>query len=98
MTLWLVAIALLLLALSYLAVPLYTMICQATGIGGTVKDNKYAKHSTSDSKDRFKPINENETREIAVRFMATVSEDLGWEFKPVQNEVKVLPGTKSTTE
>lgn len=75
--------------LSYAAVPLYRMFCQATGFGGTTKRTHAAD---------LKEMRNNLTAEpnpITVTFTTSVSANLDWEFRPVQNAVTVLPGESS---
>ncbi|KAL1920948.1 uncharacterized protein VTP21DRAFT_11583 [Calcarisporiella thermophila] len=75
----------LVLGLSYAAVPLYRMFCSATGYGGTPKtdSNKFAA-------DRLIP--KEDARRIKVTFVANTSRSMQWSFKPQQREVRVLPG------
>lgn len=68
------------LALSYASVPLYRLICQKTGFGGTPQKAIL----TSD-----KIVQDHE---ITVQFVANVHRDLPWEFRPVQHEIKLKIG------
>lgn len=66
--------------LSFASVPLYRMICQVTGWGGTtqmVAENKSAQIFD---------------REITVRFHTDVARGMPWEFKPDLRSVKVRVG------
>ena len=65
--------------LSFAAVPLYRLFCQATGYGGTPKRADAASTQTLD-------------REITVRFDASVSSALGWHFQPAQREMRMKLG------
>ncbi|MGB0085218.1 MAG: cytochrome c oxidase assembly protein [Rhodomicrobiaceae bacterium] len=65
--------------LSFAAVPLYGMFCQATGYGGTTQRVEAPSGRVLD-------------RMITVRFDANVSSDLGWSFRPVQREVHIKIG------
>jgi cytochrome c oxidase assembly protein subunit 11 len=66
-------------ALSYAAVPLYRMFCQATGFGGATNV-------------AIKPSDVTLDRTIVVRFDANVSPGLGWTFAPVQPTMTVKLG------
>ncbi|KAK9767425.1 Cytochrome c oxidase assembly protein cox11, mitochondrial [Basidiobolus ranarum] len=72
------------LGLSYAAVPLYRMFCATTGFGGTPNIN----HT-------FEPENlvpVTNSRRLKITFSSNVSNLLEWTFKPQQREVNVLPG------
>ena len=65
--------------LSFAAVPLYRLFCQATGYDGTPKRAEAASIKTLD-------------REITVRFDANLSSALGWTFQPAQREMRLKIG------
>lgn len=65
--------------LSFAAVPLYRIFCQATGYDGTPRRAAAASARTID-------------REITVRFDANVSSALSWKFQPVQREMRLKIG------
>ncbi len=69
-----VAGALVMAGMSYAAVPLYQMFCQATGLNGTTQR-------------AAKPSDVVLDRVVTVRFDANVSPKLGWRFEPVQRTV-----------
>lgn len=74
----------LLLGLTYAAVPLYRIFCQSYSYGGTVSVNHdNAKVST------MKPIKD---RILTIKFNADTAASMQWNFKPQQNAIKVLPG------
>ncbi|HEX6440943.1 MAG TPA: cytochrome c oxidase assembly protein [Stellaceae bacterium] len=73
------AVVLGMIGLSFASVPLYRLFCQATGFGGTTQRAAAAPAETS------KAV-------VTVRFDAEIAPDLGWEFRPLQNEVQVHPG------
>jgi cytochrome c oxidase assembly protein subunit 11 len=66
-------------ALTYAFVPLYSIFCKLTGLGGTLKQTRV-------SADR------KGSRIIKVRFDANIDKNLPWEFKPLQQEVEVRTG------
>uniref|UniRef100_A0A1A7XBM1 Cytochrome c oxidase assembly protein COX11, mitochondrial n=1 Tax=Iconisemion striatum TaxID=60296 RepID=A0A1A7XBM1_9TELE len=72
------------IGLSYAAVPLYRLYCQATGLGGTA----VAGHNT-DLVETMKPVKE---RIIKVTFNADTHASIQWNFKPQQTEIYVVPG------
>ncbi|MEM7398724.1 MAG: cytochrome c oxidase assembly protein [Pseudomonadota bacterium] len=65
--------------LTFAAVPLYRMFCQATGFGGTPQVAEAAPDTILE-------------RTIKVRFDAHVAKDLPWEFKSEQRSVDVRIG------
>jgi len=65
--------------LSFASVPLYRLFCQATGFGGTTQRAASVPGRVSDAI-------------VTVRFDATTSADLGWEFRPLEDSVQVHPG------
>jgi len=69
------------LALSFAAVPLYRIFCQATGLGGTTQNAVRAP-------DKI-PAN---ARRITIRFDAAVDTRLPWDFRPEQTTLSVLIG------
>lgn len=85
MALYGITVVLLSLALSYAAVPIYRIYCQATGKGGKPKiaddflANKVKKMQKQD-------------RIINVLFQADKEAKMRWNFKPTQDEIKVHPG------
>jgi cytochrome c oxidase assembly protein subunit 11 len=66
-------------ALSYAAVPLYRMFCQATGFGGTTQRAEKAPGEIFD-------------RKITIRFDANVTPGMDWVFAPEQQTVNVNVG------
>jgi cytochrome c oxidase assembly protein subunit 11 len=68
--------------LSFAAVPLYRMFCEATGYGGTTQRAMVAPGPSGE-------------RTVTVRFNADIAPDLAWEFKPVQPSVTVRPGEET---
>ncbi|KNC84254.1 hypothetical protein SARC_03525 [Sphaeroforma arctica JP610] len=77
------SIAVIFLAASYAAVPLYRAFCQATGYGGTIQESK-----DTDMTLMVKHMD----RPIRIRFNADTSNNMQWAFKPQQKEVTVIPG------
>lgn len=71
------------LGMSFAAVPLYRVFCQATGFGGTTQRAEQA--ATHRGK-----------RTIAVRFDANVAPGLPWRFEPEVPEVSLRTGETAT--
>lgn len=72
-------VAVSMLGAAYAAVPLYKLICEATGMGGTTQRASQAPGAVGE-------------RRIAVRFDATVSSGLPWDFRPAERSVEVRLG------
>ncbi|XP_059623033.1 cytochrome c oxidase assembly protein COX11, mitochondrial [Phlebotomus argentipes] len=70
--------------LSYAAVPLYRMFCQAYSYGGTTATN----HDGS----KVEKMQKIEDRIIKIKFNADLGAAMRWNFKPQQVEILVAPG------
>ncbi|XP_033896532.1 cytochrome c oxidase assembly protein COX11, mitochondrial [Acipenser ruthenus] len=72
------------IGISYAAVPLYRLYCQASGLGGTAVVGHDAEkvESMTPVKDRI----------LKITFNADVHAGLQWNFRPQQTEVYVSPG------
>lgn len=81
---YVLAATIFMLGMSYAAVPLYQAFCQATGYGGTVRISTEEKFKT------MRPV--AGARPVTVRFEATTSDNMPWEFTPQQRTVRVVPG------
>lgn len=77
------AAGILTLGLSYAAVPLYRMFCQATSYGGT---------TTSQTHDGSKVENmeRRKDRLLKIKFNADLGASMRWNFKPQQLEIRVI--------
>ena len=73
------------LALTYAAVPLYRVVCQQTGYGGTPMTD-----SSRFTAEHMIPVTSR--KRIRVTFASTVSDALQWKFKPQQSELSVAAG------
>lgn len=82
------------LGLSYLAVPVYRIVCQQMGWGGQITPGGNMKTGDYENPrfaaDRLKPIEQG--RQIRITFSGDVSGILPWDFRPQQREVSVIPG------
>lgn len=81
---YVIALVLTVVGLSYLAVPLYRLFCQATGLGGTVK--------REEAGEKIEQMERIPERELLIRFNADKSGAMRWNFRPQQTAVKVAPG------
>ena len=80
----LASVALLTFGISYAAVPLYRLFCQATGYGGTT-----LRHKDPVKLERMEPVRE---RKLVIRFNADTNASMQWDFRPQQHEIQVVPG------
>lgn len=67
--------------LSYAAVPLYRMFCQAYSYGGTTSLG----HDTS----KIETMSSIKHRPITIKFNADTASSMRWNFKPQQSEITV---------
>mgnify|MGYP000129382532 CR=1 FL=1 len=74
-----VGVVALMVGMSFAAVPLYDLFCRVTGYGGT----------TQVAEEEADMIG---TREMTVRFNASTSRGMPWDFKPVQVKMELLTG------
>jgi len=70
--------------MSYAAVPLYRMFCQAYSYGGTTAQGHDASKVAS--------MQTNKSRPIKVMFNADKASNMRWNFKPQQSSITVHPG------
>ena len=76
---WLGGVVLVMVSLSFAAVPFYSWFCKTTGFGGTTSVAKAAPAQMSDAM-------------ITVRFDGNVDPGMAWAFKPQQNEMTLHIG------
>ena len=67
---------------SFAAVPLYDIFCEATGFGGTPLRADSAPGAVQG--------------EVGVRFDANVSPTLPWKFQPAEHSIRIRPGARTT--
>lgn len=75
----LVGVVLTMGGLGFASVPLYDLFCRVTGYGGTTQQASVASDEILD-------------RTINIRFDASLSSEMRWEFKPVQTQMTVRIG------
>ena len=85
--LYLSSAAVLACGLSYAAVPLYRLYCQASGYGSAKQEIDFG--------NKIESMERVEDRIITVRFEAGTSKTLRWKFRPQQKEVNLAPGETS---
>ncbi|WP_298337346.1 cytochrome c oxidase assembly protein [uncultured Erythrobacter sp.] len=78
--------ALAMLGLGYAAVPLYDLFCRVTGFGGTTQVATQAEANAAASVGA--------TRDISIRFDASLARDMPWAFEPTQSTDKVRIGQR----
>lgn len=81
---YLCATGIFMLGMSYAAVPLYRIFCQATGRGGSAVQ----KHDIS-KVESMTPV---KNRQLTIQFNADRASNMQWQFRPQQYEIKVVPG------
>ncbi|KAI8801670.1 cytochrome c oxidase assembly protein CtaG/Cox11-domain-containing protein [Cladochytrium replicatum] len=74
------------IGLAYAAVPLYKIICTQTGLDGTPLTAAGSKYDPS----TMKPV--PGARKLKIKFDASVSDKMRWQFTPVTRQIKVVPG------
>lgn len=70
--------------MSYAAVPLYRMFCQAYSYGGTT--------ATGHDASKIEGMSAVKHRPITIKFNADTASSMRWNFRPQQNEITVFPG------
>jgi cytochrome c oxidase assembly protein subunit 11 len=76
---WLALVALVMVSLSFVAVPFYSWFCKTTGFGGTTSVSKQAP---------AQPLDQT----VTVRFDASKDRDMPWTFKPRQTSMTLRIG------
>jgi cytochrome c oxidase assembly protein subunit 11 len=66
----------------FLMVPIYSVLCQITGIGGR----------TASSAENLTDIQSDQDRLVTVEFVAVLNEQAPWEFRPALASMQVHPG------
>lgn len=70
-------------AFGFALVPLYDVICEVTGLNGKTGSRVEVAEAG---------MLVEEEREVTVQFIAHQNVEMGWEFKPSVNQMKVKPG------
>lgn len=69
-------------------VPIYDVFCDITGLNGKTKGQIILSET----------MEVDESREIIVEFIASLNEEMPWEFRPMTRTVKVHPGKPTRIE
>lgn len=69
-------------------VPLYDVFCDVTGLNG----------KTGDQATLVDSLEVDTSREVEVEFVASLNENMPWEFRPLQHSVTVHPGEPTRIE
>ena len=73
---------------AFALVPLYAVFCELTGLNGKTSGQvAYADPQT--------PVDD---RVVTIQFLAQVGTGMPWEFRPMENQLLVRPGTLYTTQ
>ena len=75
--------------MSYAFVPLFKMFCESQGMDA---NTDFRDMNIEMLISRLKSMKKVENRNINVKFVATTSADLKWDFEPSQSEISVAPG------
>ncbi|KAI5644199.1 cytochrome c oxidase assembly protein ctaG/Cox11 domain-containing protein [Phthorimaea operculella] len=81
---YMIALGVMTVGLSYAAVPLYRIFCQAYSYGGTT--------GQVDPNDNVSSMAAVKHRPLKIRFNADVASSMQWNFKPQQSDITVVPG------
>ncbi|XP_013188405.2 cytochrome c oxidase assembly protein COX11, mitochondrial [Amyelois transitella] len=81
---YVIALGVMTVGLSYAAVPLYRIFCQAYSYGGTT--------GQAEPDDTVSHMTAVKHRPIKIRFNADVASSMQWNFKPQQLDITVVPG------
>lgn len=73
---------------AFALVPLYNVFCEVTGLNGR----------TSGAQASADEIVQVSNREVTIQFTAHVARGMPWEFRPVENQLRVRVGQLYTTE
>jgi len=73
---------------AFALVPLYAVFCELTGLNG----------KTSGQVTYADPQNPVDDRVVTIQFLAQVGTGMPWEFRPMEHQLLVRPGTLYTTQ
>jgi cytochrome c oxidase assembly protein subunit 11 len=81
---YVVSIGVIVIGLTFAAIPAYRIFCESTSFGGLTQVAK--------DFDKIEAMSKVEDRLIRVQFNADVPSSMQWHFKPLQHEIWVHPG------
>ncbi len=76
------------LGFAFALVPLYEVFCELTGINGKTSATVAAEPT---------PVSQVSDREVTIQFLAQVNRGMPWEFRPMENQIKVQLGEVTLT-
>ncbi|KAI3386453.1 hypothetical protein SNEBB_011489 [Seison nebaliae] len=79
------------IGMSFAAVPLYKMLCEATGLEGTVKRIE----EDENLGEKIAKMKRDTSREYSIRFISETASSLPWKFTPTQSRIKICAGETS---
>ena len=79
----------LMVGVSYAAVPLYKQFCESTGYDA---NTNFRDMEFDNLKNKLISMKKVENRSIKVKFVASTSANILWDFEPSQSEISVAPG------
>lgn len=89
---WLVILALGMFGFTFALVPLYDVLCKATGLNGKVD----VTGPSADGRYRI-PADEIPNRIVTIEFDVTYNKDMPWIFRPKHTTLQVRPGEVNST-
>lgn len=81
---YMVAVGVMTVGLSYAAVPLYRIFCQAYSYGGTT--------GLAEPNNTVSDMKAVTSRPLKIRFNADTASSMQWNFKPQQQDITLVPG------
>jgi len=82
----LAVVVFMMLAVPFVMVPLYDVLCEQLGINGKTGGRYEVVEAGVDK-----------SRTVTVQFIATINDQMPWEFRPTVAEIKVNPGAVNST-
>ncbi len=85
-------VAVIMFGFCFAMVPLYSMLCKATGINTSIAGTELTTPAAADAISKTADL----TREVTVQFTATNHNGMPWDFYPKAKSIVVHPGQKNT--
>ena len=75
-------------------VPLYSLMCDAFGINGRFLEIENGQYNSAQARQQVKTITARKdlNRTVTVQFMASLNQNMAWEFKPMIKKISLHPG------
>lgn len=87
-TAWLLMLAVGMFGFAFALVPLYAKFCELTGLNGKTAGQVAYTAPQAPLDDRL----------VTIQFLAEVGTGMPWEFRPMEHQLLVRPGTQYTTQ